>query len=795
MKRIILVFAFALAMLAIGTRFLLAQTVVNVSQPQFNSALNSSAWFFKEGSDNSISMGTSRPMNSQTSSTFLIFGATTTWNMSYSFDSSDVSLTATTDFHSPSFNWQMSIPFNSAPLTLDVGNLFQGTNDESETISDITINGGVPISGTFTVAAGQKFSGLLIDNNGIPITSLNYNLEIDTPSGKEIFGSDGITPAILSMVVIPSTVLQSAPIITTQPQSQAAQVGTNVTFTVAASISPPSNYQWQFNGQNIPDTTNATLTLNSVAAANSGGYSVIVSNPYGSVTSATVSLAVLDDGANGNTPVQISVDGIVVKEVGKSNLVIVTHGYIPPPDPPFMPSWVTNMADAIQAKVPSGWQVVAVDWALEAWYGNGETPDGALNAAKIEGTLLGKEIAGQSWQKVHLIAHSAGAGLIQAIADQLKSLPNPPTVIQLTFLDPYLGTLTDEQDVYGRNANWSDCYFVQDGSGPFTSGNISQAFNEDVSWVDPAHTTMAYLVLGGGEVALSSHEYPHDFYIDTITNTDPNWCAAGSGFDLSPEIAGDYWSNHPVGGVTYLPCSPSNAVLNPNPDITGWEAAATGGLTDFSNAVYAVSSAEATIVEDAGFELQSLWSSLPLVQSGGVSPMGETSTNTTAWLAVGVSVTNAVNFVQFDAAFTDTNSAQGLLTVYWNTNQIGMVDERVAETNLQTYHFELPGTVSSGLYTLSFRLDSFANSSSIVVTNVATGFVGLTQPIALNISITNGVPLLQLTAATNFTYLIQTSTNLVDWTPTALLLNTNGTAQFMDSAMTNSARFYRATLP
>jgi hypothetical protein len=54
----------------------------------------------------------------------------------------------------------------------------------------------------------------------------------------------------------------------------------------------------------------------------------------------------------------------------------------------------------------------------------------------------------------------------------------------------------------------------------------------------------------------------------------------------------------------------------------------------------------------------------------------------------------------------------------------------------------------------------------------------------------------QLTAATNFTYLIQSSTNLVDWTPTALLLNTNGTAQFIDFAVTNSnPRFYRAVMP
>jgi hypothetical protein len=204
-----------------------------------------------------------------------------------------------------------------------------------------------------------------------------------------------------------------------------------------------------------------------------------------------------------------------------------------------------------------------------------------------------------------------------------------------------------------------------------------------------------------------------------------------------------------------------------------------------------------SLAGDAGFLLNSIRSSLPLVQSGGVRPMGgPVSTNTPAWLALGVTVTNAVNFVQFDAGFTDTNAAQGLLTVYWNTNQVGMVDERVANTNLQTYRFTLPNIVSSGLYTLSFRLDSFDNSSSIAVTNVATGFVGVTNPITLGISFTNSRPMLQLTAATNFNYLVQSSTNLVDWTPTALLLNTNGTAQFIDSAVTNfGARFYRVTMP
>jgi hypothetical protein len=189
--------------------------------------------------------------------------------------------------------------------------------------------------------------------------------------------------------------------------------------------------------------------------------------------------------------------------------------------------------------------------------------------------------------------------------------------------------------------------------------------------------------------------------------------------------------------------------------------------------------------------------------SSGVLFLGNNGASLTsddpAWLAVGLTITNAANFVQFDAAFTDTNAAEGLLTVYWNTNQIGMVDERAALSVLQTYRFALPATVTNGLYTLGFRLDAFRNiTSSITVTNVATGFAGITQPISLAMLLmgSNNTPVLKLTAAPGYNYLVQSSTNLVDWLPTALLVNTNGAVLYADPAVTNStARFYRAVMP
>ena len=579
------------------------------------------------------------------------------------------------------------------------------------------------------------------------------------------------------------------------PQSTNVPAGANATFNVTAIGTGLLFYQWQFNGQNIPNATNATLTLNSVGAGNSGGYSVVVWNAYGSATSAAASLAVLTDGSNGNKPVPITATPVSSKPSGATKLVFVTHGWEPGLTEPDSPQWVSDMCSDIQTKVSSDWQVVPYFWIDSAWT---LEPQKALDNAQSIGTQLGKQIASMGFQQVHLIAHSAGSGMIQAIADQLKSSPNPPQ-IQMTFLDPYLGIFLQEQNNYGKNADWSDCYFVEDGSGGFTGSYLNHAFNVDVSWVDPAHTAAPYIGLGGGEVALSSHGYPFNFYIGSITGGNSS-CSSAYGFPLSQEMEGVFWfnnqANDPVGSGPFLPCSPPDAVKNPNPGIAGLESGIAGIPFDISSAAYALSDLGSSLVGNAGFVLNSIWSALPHVKPGGIQPMDNTYTNTPAWLAVGVSVTNAVNFVQFDAGFMDTNTAQGLLTVYWNTNQIGMVYERVAPTNSQTYRFELPGTVSSGLYTLSFRLDSFNNSSSIAVTNVATGFVGMTQPITLGISLMSGAPLLQLTAATNFTYLIQSSTNLLDWTPTALLLNTNGTAQFTDSAVTNSStRFYRAVMP
>jgi hypothetical protein len=88
------------------------------------------------------------------------------------------------------------------------------------------------------------------------------------------------------------TVSGTAPSITTQPQSQTVTVGSNVTFSAAASGTPAPTYQWSKGGTAIAGATGASLTLSNVQTADAGNYSVTATNSVGAATSNVASLTV-----------------------------------------------------------------------------------------------------------------------------------------------------------------------------------------------------------------------------------------------------------------------------------------------------------------------------------------------------------------------------------------------------------------------------------------------------------------------------------------------------------------------
>ena len=82
------------------------------------------------------------------------------------------------------------------------------------------------------------------------------------------------------------------PVIATPPTGQSVAVGGTVTLSVVASGEGTLSYAWQKNGFPVLGATAATLTIPNAQVADSGTYTVVVSNAAGSVTSAPVTVAV-----------------------------------------------------------------------------------------------------------------------------------------------------------------------------------------------------------------------------------------------------------------------------------------------------------------------------------------------------------------------------------------------------------------------------------------------------------------------------------------------------------------------
>ena len=83
------------------------------------------------------------------------------------------------------------------------------------------------------------------------------------------------------------------PTILKWPTNQFVTSGSNVTLTVIASGTEPLFYQWLFHGTNLPGATLSTFNLQPSTLADSGPYTVLVSNAHGTATSPAAVLTVV----------------------------------------------------------------------------------------------------------------------------------------------------------------------------------------------------------------------------------------------------------------------------------------------------------------------------------------------------------------------------------------------------------------------------------------------------------------------------------------------------------------------
>ncbi|HEV2693860.1 MAG TPA: immunoglobulin domain-containing protein [Verrucomicrobiae bacterium] len=157
----------------------------------------------------------------------------------------------------------------------------------------------VPLQGSasffVTVSSGTTLTYQWF-KNGTPIQSANSNsYTIQSVTGTAA-GTYWVAITNAGGWVISSNAILSivyAPVITTQPTNTGGLggPGSSAIFSVVASASPAPAYNWYHNNAVMgPGSTSSNLTVTPIGPAQVGNYFVVVTNNYGSVTSAVVTL-------------------------------------------------------------------------------------------------------------------------------------------------------------------------------------------------------------------------------------------------------------------------------------------------------------------------------------------------------------------------------------------------------------------------------------------------------------------------------------------------------------------------
>jgi GH25 family lysozyme M1 (1,4-beta-N-acetylmuramidase) len=101
---------------------------------------------------------------------------------------------------------------------------------------------------------------------------------------------NGTSATMLATLLIGTNT--SPPSIVSHPSSRYADRGSSIKLTTTAAGAATLKYQWRFNGTNIASATTNSYTLTNIQPTNAGGYTVVVTNAFGSVTSSVAALTV-----------------------------------------------------------------------------------------------------------------------------------------------------------------------------------------------------------------------------------------------------------------------------------------------------------------------------------------------------------------------------------------------------------------------------------------------------------------------------------------------------------------------
>ncbi len=143
-----------------------------------------------------------------------------------------------------------------------------------------TMENGFPNSNTAAGHQNQNRIIRIVDTGVNPGTNLVAQTLAVATTTNEFFGGIDFTPDL-------------APLIASNPANYATTNGGSATFSVTAQCAFPVTYLWLQNSNALPAATNSALALNNLTTDTNGfTYQCVVSDQYGSVTSAPAILTV-----------------------------------------------------------------------------------------------------------------------------------------------------------------------------------------------------------------------------------------------------------------------------------------------------------------------------------------------------------------------------------------------------------------------------------------------------------------------------------------------------------------------
>lgn len=557
------------------------------------------------------------------------------------------------------------MPWKSAPSkghlkgTIYTGNITNGLDG-----AVVTLTGPVARSQTNDATGFYGF---------VDLPAGNYVVQAAFPGYSLIASNVTVSVGAVATRDLELTLL-GPPAIAAQPTGLTNYTGTPATFTVSATGTPPLAFQWRKNGAAISNATNFTHNLPAILPVDAGGYDVVITNSFGSVTSLVATLGVI----------------------------------VPPLNTRTVPLW--NLAPGTRAYLNT----------------DGSQRGLSFNPANS-----------------HLLLVSRPAG-----------------VAGIYVLD---------------STNGSDLYTLNMGSGVISGGTFTMNI---LGVADDGAVYVGNLSLNGTTTAFRLYRWAND---DPATT--PTIAFSGDPLPGSAERWGDTLNIRGAGTNTQIIIgsrSGTNVVVFTSSDGTNFSAnpiAVSGGAGGMFGLGLAFGSGN------------TIWGK----QNG--SPLRQASFN----LANG---TGTVLQSFGSPTVANTVSAIGVST---NLQLLGGVSLETPD-NFQLYDL-LPGVPPSLVETNAFPTDN-ANSNG-------TGSVDFGGDRVFALDSNNGILALQLLAPTPaefvlidrlpdgqvqllwnghpvFSYMLQTSSNLLFWSDLANVTGSNGVFQYMDTSATNqSRRFYR----